>query len=81
MPSRPKPTINRSQIYGLLDKMLADAGPEALASMKLLQVEATLRQQNREVVLPGKTVLRECINKYRSDRWPQTAPKKTARFW
>ena len=73
--------IDRGQINALLDKMLAEVGAQTFSSMKLLQLEAAIRRQNPTVALPGKTVLRECINTFRSTRWPKTAPRKTSRFW
>lgn len=73
--------IDRSQINGLLEKMVSELGADAFSSMRLLQLEAMIRKHNPTVHLPGKTVLRECINKFRSDRWPQAAPKKSSRFW
>lgn len=74
------PKIDRSQVMGLLEKMLTDMGAEAFSWMKLLQLEGALRRQNPTVALPGSTVLRECINQFRTARWPQSAPKKASRF-
>lgn len=74
----PKRRHNRAEIEQLLEKVLAEIGPERFSSMKLLQLEMLARTHDSN--LPGKTVLREVINSFRSARWEKCKPKKLDRW-
>lgn len=69
---------DRAAIVALLDKVLAKIGAEQFSGMRLLELEKLIRTHDPH--LPGKTVLREIINSYRSAKWPHTAPKKVAHW-
>jgi hypothetical protein len=67
-----------AEIDGFIAKVHAEAGDHAFMTMRLMELEAFLRKHDKSHTLPGKTLLRERINAYRSARWPATAPKKIA---
>ena len=69
---------DRVAISALLEKILTDIGPERFSGMRLMQLEKLVRTY--DAGLPGKTVLREVINTFRTARWPNTAPKKLDRW-
>jgi len=64
------------KITALLDKVLADIGPDKFSKMKLLEAEKFVRGYDKAQELPAKTGLRAAINAYRSARWPACAPKR-----
>ncbi len=67
-----------AQINALLDKVLADIGPDKFSQMKLLEAEKYVREYDKAHELPAKTVLRAVINSYRAAKWPACAPKRMA---
>jgi hypothetical protein len=67
---------NREQISAVLEKTLTEIGPEKFSGMRLLELEKLIRSRNANQRLPGKTLLREAINKFRAARWSHTAPKR-----
>lgn len=67
---------DKTAINGTLERVLAEIGPERFAAMRLLELETLIRQRDPDHSLPGKTLLREAINAFRSARWPSTAPKR-----
>jgi hypothetical protein len=66
---------NREEINALLQNTLAEIGPEKLSGMRLVVLEKLIRSRYASQRLPGKTILREIINNFRSARWPETAPR------
>jgi hypothetical protein len=70
---------NRGDVIKLLEQVLETIGPPSFAEMRLLPLEALVRKRAPKEQLPGKTVLREIINGFRSSRWAHTAPKKLDR--
>ena len=79
--SRRTPVVNRARATELLDKVLAEIGPDRFSAMKLLDLERTLRTHDLANELPGKTVLREMIHSFRKARWSGTEPKSiSSRF-
>jgi hypothetical protein len=69
-----------TKINVLLDKVLADIGPDRFSQMKLLEAEKFIRSYDKNHELPGKTLLREAINRYRAAKWPATAPRRMDHF-
>lgn len=67
-----------SEIDAFIGHVHAKAGDGAFQSMKLMELETLIRKHDSVGMLPGKTLLRERINAYRSARWPATAPKKAS---
>ena len=74
----PRPRYDRKDIEKLLEKVLADIGPERFSGMKLLHLENLVRTYQPD--LPGKTLVREVINSFRSARWESCRPKKMDRW-
>ena len=68
-------SIKISQIDELLERVLADVGPDRFSRMKLLELERFVRAYDSKQELPARTVLRRAINSFRAARWPGTAPK------
>ncbi|MGC2116883.1 MAG: hypothetical protein WA656_20360 [Pseudolabrys sp.] len=66
---------NREEINALLQNTLAEIGPEKFSGMRLVVLEKLIRSRYAIQRLPGKTILREIINNFRSARWPETAPR------
>ncbi|MGA8921089.1 MAG: hypothetical protein WB540_20340 [Pseudolabrys sp.] len=66
---------NREEINALLQNTLAEIGPEKFSGMRLVVLEKLIRSRYESQRLPGKTILREIINNFRSARWPETAPR------
>ncbi|MFZ2090841.1 MAG: hypothetical protein WAU99_03815 [Pseudolabrys sp.] len=66
---------NREEINALLQNTLAEIGPEKFSGMRLVMLEKLIRSRYASQRLPGKTILREIINNFRSARWPETAPR------
>ncbi|MGA8749747.1 MAG: hypothetical protein WB563_13225 [Pseudolabrys sp.] len=66
---------NREEINALLQNTLAEIGPEKFSGMRLVVLEKLIRSRYASQRLPGKTILREIINNFRSARWPETAPR------
>ena len=66
-------------IHALLARVLSEIGPERFSAMKLMELERVVRIHYTSHKLPGKTLLREAIHKFRTQRWPSTAPKKVFR--
>ncbi|MGA7308554.1 MAG: hypothetical protein WBX05_06345 [Pseudolabrys sp.] len=66
---------NREEINALLQNTLAEIGPEKFSGMRLVVLEKLIRSRYASQRLPGKTILREIINSFRSARWPETAPR------
>jgi hypothetical protein len=73
--------IDRNAINTLLERVLSEMGTERFSGMRLLELERVVRASDPTHSLPGKTVLRDAINKFRAERWPATAPKKMIRRW
>jgi hypothetical protein len=73
----PSYAYNFARIDALLERVLAEVGPDRFAGMRLLELEKLVRSYNAEGRLPGKTVLRATIHKFRASRWPATAPKRS----
>ena len=69
-------TYDRASIDAHLERLLAEIGPVQFSGMRLLHLEKLVRTNDHHGELPGKTLLREAINKFRAARWPATAPKK-----
>lgn len=69
---------DRAAIVLLLDRILSEIGAERFSGLRLLELEKVARAYDRD--LPGKTVLREVINAYRTAKWPHTQPKKSTRW-
>jgi hypothetical protein len=67
-------TFSREELDMLLDKVMNEIGTEQFSAMRLLEVERLVRSRFQTQRLPGKTLLRETINKFRTARWPQCAP-------
>lgn len=67
-----------SEIDAFIEKVHATEGDGAFQSMRLMELETLLRKHDKTGILPGKTLMRERINAYRSKRWPATAPKKAS---
>ncbi|MGB7578355.1 MAG: hypothetical protein WA905_11225, partial [Pseudolabrys sp.] len=65
----------REEINALLQNTLAEIGPEKFSGMRLVVLEKLIRSRYASQRLPGKTILREIINNFRSARWPETAPR------
>jgi hypothetical protein len=63
------------KIDSLLERVLAEIGPDCFSHLKLLELERLVRTYDPERKLPGKTVLRAAINRFRKSRWPESAPK------
>lgn len=76
-------TYDVSEIDSLIAEVHAKEGDGAFTSLGLMALEALIRTHDPDKRLPGKTLLRERINAYRSVRWPATAPKKIGshRYW
>ena len=66
---------NREEINALLQNTLAEIGPEKFSGMRLMVLEKLIRSRYASQRLPGKTILREIINNFRSARWSETAPR------
>ena len=66
---------DREEINALLQNTLAEIGPEKFSGMRLVMLEKLIRSRYASQRLPGKTILREIINNFRSARWPETAPR------
>jgi hypothetical protein len=71
---------SRGEISAVLEKTLADIGAEQFSGMRLMQLEKLIRSRDTSHRLPGKTLLREVINNFRTARWPQSAPKRLGHF-
>ena len=71
-----RPNYSRDEINAVLDKVLSEVGAEKFSAMRLLELEKLIRSRDASQRLPGKTLLREAINKFRAARWPHTAPKR-----
>lgn len=58
-------------------------GDAPFRDLGLMALEALVRSHDASRRMPGKTLLRERLNAYRSKRWPQTAPKRVGsyRYW
>lgn len=67
---------DKAEIEALMQKVLADIGPDRFATLRLMELEQVVRASDPNQRLPGKTLLREAIHKFRMARWPGTAPKK-----
>lgn len=67
------------RIHSLLETVLSDIGPERFSAMRIMELEKVIRSYDKGGELPGKTLLREAIHKFRTPRWPTTAPKKVFR--
>jgi hypothetical protein len=67
---------SREEINAVLEKTLAEIGAEKFSGMRLLALEKLIRSRDTNQRLPGKTLLREAINKFRVVRWPNSAPKR-----
>lgn len=67
-------------IQKFLAQVLSEIGPERFSSLRLMELEKLVRSYDKVRELPGKTLLREAIHKFRTARWPGTAPKKVTRF-
>jgi hypothetical protein len=67
------------QLHRHLEKVLSDIGPERFSTMKLMELEKVVRSYDKGGELPGKTLLRDAIHKFRIPRWPATAPKEATR--
>lgn len=67
-----------SEIDAFIGQVHAKAGDGAFQSMRLMELETLIRKHDTVGMLPGKTLLRERINAYRSTRWPATTPKKAS---
>jgi hypothetical protein len=75
MPIRRR-AYDTASINTALEKLLAEIGTERFSAMRLLDLEKLLRTYDHSHELPGKTVLRDAINKFRAARWPAAAPKR-----
>ena len=69
-------SYSRDELNAMLEQTLAEIGPDKFAGMRLLELEKFIRSRDKSGGLPGKTLLREAINKFRASRWPHTAPKR-----
>lgn len=67
---------SREEMNAVLEKTLAEIGLEKFSGLRLLELEKLIRARDTSQRLPGKTLLREAINKFRASRWPHTAPKR-----
>ena len=67
---------SRAEISAVLERTLAEIGPEKFSGMRLLELEKLVRSRDASQRLPAKTLLREAINKFRTARWPNTAPRR-----
>lgn len=71
-------TYDNQQIDALIARTCDEVGADSFAGMGLMEAEKAVRSRDVHRVMPGKTLLRERINKFRSVRWPHTAPKKAS---
>jgi hypothetical protein len=69
-------TYDTGLIDALVERTCNEVGFDAFAGMGLMAAEKAVRSRDAAHILPGKTLLRERINNFRSARWPHTAPKK-----
>ncbi len=65
-----------SKVNETLDKVLDAIGADRFSAMRLLELEKLVRTYETSGDLPAKTLLRAAINKYRSAKWPSTAPRR-----
>lgn len=59
----------------------SEIGDGPFLSLGLMALEQIVRGKATGVIMPGKTLLRERLNRYRTARWPSLAPKKVPRYW
>lgn len=64
------------RIHDFLSRVLAEIGPDRFSSLRLMELEKLIRTYDKNKELPGKTLLREAIHKFRAERWAGTAPRK-----
>jgi hypothetical protein len=74
--NRNRRPFDPAKITALLDKVLADIGPERFSQMGLLEAEKFVRGYDKANELPAETGLRAAINSYRAAKWPGCAPKR-----
>jgi len=55
----------------MVEGVLADFGEDRFLMTKLLDIEREVRRRpHADFSLPGRTVLREIINEFRAEKWP-----------
>lgn len=82
MPAK-TPNYSVDRIDAFIGSVHATVGDQAFQSPSLLALEKLVRAHDTGNDLPGKTLLRERLNAFRSVRWPDLAPKKSGsrRYW
>lgn len=65
------------KIEELLERVLGKMGPDQFSHMRLLDLEKLVRAHDSEKKLPGKTLLRATINRFRESRWPGSGPRRS----
>ena len=64
-----------SKLDAIFNEVLAVLGPDRFSKMKIIELEQYVRGHEKAGSLPGRTQLRGAIHRFRSERWPQSAPR------
>lgn len=70
---------SRPEILAFIASVHDKVGDVPFTSLRLMALETLVRTHDKLRALPGKTVLREALNEYRTKRWPSLAPKPVMR--
>lgn len=72
-----------AEIDTFIERIHREVGDGPFQCLGLIALEALIRKSDTRNQLPGKTLLRERINAFRSARWPALTPKKSGsrRYW
>jgi hypothetical protein len=65
-----------TEIQAAIERVHQKIGDDRFSTMRLMELEKLIREMEKNNNLPGKTLLREVINRYRAKRWPAASPRR-----